>query len=151
MTYRFWAFSALTPSLGLCFNFLVCIYNLPSFIVPLDNHAGTFLVTTMVVVTAIIIVLCLFTVFKEFRHRCCQLMYFSGYTRWGWIIGFKLGALCAEKLQKEVKCDWDRMRARLPQHSVCWSCAIVISWRRKMPVVNGFYWVKLAWLSIPSL
>lgn len=63
--------------------------------------------TTMVVVTAVIIALCLFTVFKEFIHRCCQLMYFSGYTSWGWIIGFKLGALCAEKLQKEVKCDFE--------------------------------------------
>lgn len=59
--------------------------------------------TIMVVAIAIIIALCLFTVSKEFRHRCCQLRYFPGYTRWGWIIGFKLGAL----LQKEVKCDFE--------------------------------------------
>ena len=32
---------------------------------------------------------------------------FPGYTRWGWFIGFKPGALCAEKLQKEVKCDFE--------------------------------------------
>lgn len=30
---------------------------------------------------------------------------FPGYTRWGWFIGFKTCSLCAEILQKELKCD----------------------------------------------
>lgn len=46
---------------------------------------------------------------------------------------------------------WDRARAELPGRRVCWACAIGNSQRRKMPAVNGFYWVKLAWLSIPPL
>lgn len=61
----------------------------------------------MIVVIVIIIALCLFIVSKEFRHRCCQLMDFPGYTRWGWFIGFKPAALCAEKFQKNVKWDWE--------------------------------------------
>lgn len=77
---------------------------------PLDNHMGTFLVTIMIAVIAIFIALCLFIVSKEIRHTCCQLMNFPGYTRWGWFIGFKLGALYAEKLEKEVRCDFETER-----------------------------------------
>lgn len=101
------------------------IYTLPNFIIPLDNHTGTFLVPIMIVVIVIIIVLCLFIVSKEFRHRCCQLIDFPGYTRWGWFIGFKPAALCAEKLQKKGEMGLgDRARAGLPGHRVCWACAI---------------------------
>lgn len=71
---------------------------------------GTFLVTITIMVIAIFIALCLFIVSKEFRHICCQLMVFPGYTRWGLFIGFKPGALCAEKLQEEVKCDFETER-----------------------------------------
>lgn len=80
------------------------IYSPPSFILPSDNHTGTFRVTIMIVVIAIFIALCLLIVSEDFRHRCCQLMDFLGYTRCGWFMGFKPSALCAVKLQKEVKC-----------------------------------------------